>query len=236
MTSPRRITREELAKGDGKDGRPALVAYRGNVYDVTESLLWRDGVHLLQHQAGQDLTNEMGPAPHDDEVMEGFEVVGVLIEDTAEMAGLRTPPWIAAILAFHPHPIAAHFPIALASVASLLVFASLFVTGEPLFRTLRTVALYNLVISAVATPVGIATGLLSWYYSYAAVWSYLFQMKTYLSILLVLLSSAALIIRFTALDGSEVSGNWYWAYTVLVLLHAPTVFGLGYFGGKITFP
>lgn len=59
------FTREELATFNGKDGNPAYVAYKGVVYDVTDSAMWGDGDHEGQHFAGGDLTEEHGDAPHD---------------------------------------------------------------------------------------------------------------------------------------------------------------------------
>jgi predicted heme/steroid binding protein len=52
------FTLEELAEFDGKDGRPAYVAYEGGVYDVTESAMWGDGDHEGAHEAGRNLTEE----------------------------------------------------------------------------------------------------------------------------------------------------------------------------------
>ncbi|MBE0475506.1 MAG: cytochrome B5 [Coriobacteriia bacterium] len=60
----REITQEELATNDGREGRPAWVAYEGTVYDVTDSAMWVDGEHM-DHQAGRDLTEEHAEAPHD---------------------------------------------------------------------------------------------------------------------------------------------------------------------------
>ena len=34
-----------LAQYDGKNGNPAYVAYKGKVYDVSASFLWKDGNH-----------------------------------------------------------------------------------------------------------------------------------------------------------------------------------------------
>ncbi|HEX9779161.1 MAG TPA: cytochrome b5 domain-containing protein [Geopsychrobacteraceae bacterium] len=72
------MTPEELAEQDGRDGRPAYVAVSGVIYDVSASDLWRDGRHLDQHQAGQDLTEALKSAPHVRTVVERFPSVGRL--------------------------------------------------------------------------------------------------------------------------------------------------------------
>ena len=71
-------TRFQLALHNGQDKETIYVAYRGLVYVVTTSRLWRDGKHY-QHWAGQDLTPELIDAPHTETVFEKFEVVGKLI-------------------------------------------------------------------------------------------------------------------------------------------------------------
>lgn len=70
-------TRSQLALRNGQDKPQIWVAYRGTIYDVGKSRLWRDGKHY-EHWAGQDLTEEMEDAPHADDVFKRFEVVGVL--------------------------------------------------------------------------------------------------------------------------------------------------------------
>jgi predicted heme/steroid binding protein len=59
------FTASELAAFDGREGRPAYVAYNGVVYDVTDSAMWRGGDHEDMHKAGGDMTKEHDDAPHD---------------------------------------------------------------------------------------------------------------------------------------------------------------------------
>ncbi len=72
------FTADDLSEFDGKDGRPVYVAYKGIVYDVTESAMWGDGDHEATHSAGMDLTEEHEDAPHDVYVTD-FPEVGKLI-------------------------------------------------------------------------------------------------------------------------------------------------------------
>jgi predicted heme/steroid binding protein len=75
----RKFTLEELKQYDGKEGRPAYVAYKGKVYDVTDDFLWTDGDHQGEHVAGKDLTEEMAQAPHGEETLERVKLVGILV-------------------------------------------------------------------------------------------------------------------------------------------------------------
>ena len=76
----RQITREELRRHSGGNGLPVYVAYDGLVYDVSDSYVWEMGEHQEAHEAGHDLTDEMGDAPHEPDVLERFPVVGELVD------------------------------------------------------------------------------------------------------------------------------------------------------------
>jgi len=78
----KKFTLEELKQYDGRDGKPAYIAYKGKVYDVTESFLWVDGDHQGQHEAGKDLTEEMALAPHQEETLERIKLIGVLVSES----------------------------------------------------------------------------------------------------------------------------------------------------------
>jgi predicted heme/steroid binding protein len=75
----RKFTLEDLAEYDGKGGKPAYVAYKGKVYDVSASSFWLDGDHLGTHPAGKDLTEELELAPHGSEMLERTKLVGMLL-------------------------------------------------------------------------------------------------------------------------------------------------------------
>jgi len=72
------ITSEELKQFDGKDGKPAYIAYKGKIYDITQSKLWTDGDHMGMHAAGKDLSEELDLAPHGEETLGRVKLVGNL--------------------------------------------------------------------------------------------------------------------------------------------------------------
>lgn len=77
-SAEKKFTLEELKKYDGKEGRPAYIAYKGKVYDVTDSPLWTNGDHQGLHEAAKDLTGEISEAPHGEETLANMKIVGVL--------------------------------------------------------------------------------------------------------------------------------------------------------------
>ena len=79
-TGQKKVTRQELEENNGKNGKPAFIAYKGKVYDVTESAMWIDGEHMGIHQAGKDLTEELEMAPHREETLEKMKFVGELAQ------------------------------------------------------------------------------------------------------------------------------------------------------------
>lgn len=78
MSSERQFTVEELKEYNGKNGKPAYIAHKGKVYNVTDDYLWVDGEHQGEHSAGADLTENMSLAPHMEDVLERVKLVGVL--------------------------------------------------------------------------------------------------------------------------------------------------------------
>ena len=77
MDTVSEITRAQLALRNGEDKEQVWIAYKGIVYDVTASRLWKKGKHY-EHWAGQDLTDELKDAPHTEKVFEKFKIIGIL--------------------------------------------------------------------------------------------------------------------------------------------------------------
>ena len=68
----------QLALRNGQDRLEVWCAYRGLIYDLSDSRMWRGGQHY-EHWAGQDLTDELLSAPHNERVFARFAVVGRLV-------------------------------------------------------------------------------------------------------------------------------------------------------------
>lgn len=68
----------QLSLRNGVDKDEVWIAYKGLIYDVSLSKLWRRGQHY-EHWAGQDLTHELKDAPHTNKVFEKFKIVGKIV-------------------------------------------------------------------------------------------------------------------------------------------------------------
>jgi len=74
----KKISRQQLALRNGQDMEEIWIAYKGKIYDVSASKMWKQGRHY-EHWAGQDLTDELTEAPHSEQVFEKFEQIGELL-------------------------------------------------------------------------------------------------------------------------------------------------------------
>lgn len=79
LSAEKKFTLEELAKFNGRDGNAAYIAFKGKVYEVSDSSFWLGGDHLGAHDAGKDLTSEIDLAPHGPENLDRVKLIGVLI-------------------------------------------------------------------------------------------------------------------------------------------------------------
>lgn len=227
---------DSLSSCDGKNGKPTHIAYRGKVYDVSQSALWEGGLHMNRHHAGRDLSSEFPAAPHDEEVFERYPQIGVLIEKKELQR--QMPAFVVSLtnsfpfLERHPHPMTVHFPIVFLLSAAFFNILYL-ITG---IVSLETTAFHCLIGGILFTPVAMATGFFAWWLNYLAkpmkpvVW------KIVLSGILVVFSVGALIWRIADPGVLSNSGPARIVYLLITLFFVPLVSIIGYLGAGLTFP
>ncbi len=241
MAELRVFTREELKTYDGKEGRPVYVAYNGRVYDVSASKMWKTGTHMRRHAAGQDLTAELAGAPHKEEVFERVPQVGTLEAAPAapaEQPLAHLPRALAALfesvpfLQRHPHPMTVHFPIVfnLSSPAFALLYLTTGVEGFEL------ASMYILAAAAFFDIVAIATGLLTWWVNYLARPLRPIVIKIVVGAVMFVVSLAAFAWRLADPDVLTEPAASRGVYLTLLLLLAPLVSIVGWYGASLTFP
>ncbi|MFO7964337.1 MAG: DUF2231 domain-containing protein [Desulfobacterales bacterium] len=226
---------DSLSNHDGKNGNPAYVGFQGEVFDVTGSMKWKNGLHMNRHHAGRDLTTAFKGAPHGPEVFERFSKVGTFIkEETAPPATgilhrlLKRYPF----LKRHPHPMTVHFPIAL--MVFVFAFNVLFlITGH---RPFQTTALHCLGMALLATPVTILTGYYTWWLNYGKKTIRAVTIKKRVSFSMFFIAVILFVWRLldpNVIDSVKAAAVMYWSLLVLLILCVVVV---GWYGATLTFP
>jgi arsenite oxidase small subunit len=82
----RSFTQKELEPFDGKEGHPFYIVFNGKVYDLAKSHLWIEGTHMGIHTRNENLAESIKKAPHTQETLERFPIIGTFSEQTK-----RTP-------------------------------------------------------------------------------------------------------------------------------------------------
>jgi predicted heme/steroid binding protein len=72
------FTLEELQRFDGTGQKPIYVAYKGKVYDLSTSPLFQGEKRMRCHLAGKDLTKDIDIAPHGEDRVFKFPLIGRL--------------------------------------------------------------------------------------------------------------------------------------------------------------
>lgn len=229
---------DDLAQSDGKEGRRTLVAVDGNVYDVSKSEKWANGIHMRRHQAGRDLTNEIAAAPHGREVLERFAVTGTLEKSSAgPPSGVRSSidAWLDRHPFFrrHPHPAIVHVPLGMFTVAPLfLIIAIVWKSG----RT-EWAAFCCTLIGLAAIPAAIASGYFTWWVNYEMVDSPILHNKRSLAWVALAVAIAAVALRLWVVSDATRMGDPWAVLNLILLVALGIVFvAVGNLGGKLTFP
>ena len=226
---------EELAGYSGENGKPVYVAYQGNVYDVSESKLWRTGIHMRRHHAGNDLTTDIQAAPHEPDVLERYPKVGIVKKKSEEqhlpsaLAGLlkRYP-----FLQRHPHPMTVHFPIVFAFSTPVFVFLYL-LTG---IKSFEITSFHCLAGGIMFTIIGITTGFYTWWLNYLARMMTVLKKKIPLAFVMLTVEITLFIWRLKVPEILDPVGGSGLIFLVLVFALLPMITLIGWYGASITFP
>ncbi|MCG6880990.1 MAG: cytochrome b5 [Deltaproteobacteria bacterium] len=227
---------EKLQEFDGKEGKPAYVAYNGKVYDVSGSKRWKGGLHMNRHHAGNNLTSDIQAAPHEPSVLERYPQVGTLKKE--KQTDRQLPPIVSRILEKapffrrHPHPMTIHFPIAF-TFATLAFTLLYLITG---LKNFDVTAFYCLGAAVFFTPVAIVTGFYTWWVNYGARAIRPVRIKQKLSFLLLSLEIGLFIWRWNNPMLLQSLGWQRLIYLLLVLSMFFVVTMIGWFGASLTFP
>jgi predicted heme/steroid binding protein/uncharacterized membrane protein len=226
---------DELAEYNGENGNPIYFAYDGKVYDVSESKLWRKGLHMKRHRAGHDLTNDLQAAPHEKDVIQRYPQVGILKKVDDERQLPQPIAFLVARFPFlrrHPHPMTVHFPIVF--MFSTTVFSLLYLlTGE---KSFETTAFHSLGAGILFNFVGITTGIYTWWLNYMAKMLRPVKIKIPLTIVMLVTSVIIFIWRISVPDILINFRGLSILYLVLVLSLSIMVTIIGWFGASMTFP
>jgi len=211
---------------------PAYIAFKGQVYDVSASKLWKNGSHFKKHFAGTDLTSELANAPHGDEVFAAFDPIGLLIiaaegQDKKEAVKERYRQWYAL---YHPHPAVVHFPIALHYFSG---FTDILFLADPSSEYEAAVFL-SFLIATVMGFVALIAGVFSWWINYDFSTSRAFVIKLIGALFTLTVGLIPLIQKFLNSDVPFSHGLDGWIYHFVIFITVISVTIVGYYGGKIT--
>lgn len=221
------MTLEKLKQYNGQNRQKAYVAYKGNIYDVSSSPLWKNGVHKKTHQAGLDLTSAMEHAPHAGEVFAGFNIVDTL--DEIDESKINLIKWYRK---YHPHPMLVHFPIALHLFVVGLNIVFLFNPKD----SFSTAVFYTFFVATFIGFFAMLSGLLSWWINYQLALTRIFIIKISLSLVTLVLGLLGITIYLNNPQVVYLSTFSSILYHCIIFITGINVVILAHNGGKLTWP
>ncbi len=193
---------------------------------------------MNRHQAGQDLTEAIGAAPHGSEVLTRFKEVGTLKAEQEQEVRPPLPNWLNnffekyPFLKRHPHPMVVHFPMAFFMAATILLFWYYVISPE---RALLDSIFYMHILGTLSLPVTLLTGWLSWQVNYLGKTIGNITRKIIFSIVILIFDVIVLISITGNLEllinpqGIEI------VVPIMIFLYLPIVAYIGQQGGDLVY-
>jgi predicted heme/steroid binding protein/uncharacterized membrane protein len=227
----KKFTKNELIQYHGEDDRKPYVAYGGNIYDLSGSEKWKEGVHMNAHHAGMDLTEAMSNAPHGPEKFTDFPLVGKLIVEEEHVSYLKK--CLLYVSDLHLHSVFSHFTVSSFVLSPLFLLIHLFYNGHNSFEGL---SFYLLMIGLLSLPFTILFGLLDWWNKYSLDRTRLFNSKLILSGLLFF-TAAFCAVRRLYYGVPVYEKTFHYLFYIFLNLSLPVYVAiLGNIGGRLVFP
>jgi predicted heme/steroid binding protein/uncharacterized membrane protein len=232
------IDSNELSKNNGQDGKSAYVAVNGKVYDVSQSSLWKNGIHMNRHEAGNDLSDKIKNAPHGTEVFDNFNEVVILKKTNQDEVRPPIPEWLHDFLkahpAFkrHPHPMVVHFPMVFFVTAALfLLYYYVFNPLEPLLHGI----LYMHILGVMSLPFAILTGFFSWQVNYLGKCYSNITTKIVLSFIVLVFSVIVLLTLINNLSVLSSPTGFQILIPIMIFSYLPILPLIGQQGGALVY-
>jgi predicted heme/steroid binding protein/uncharacterized membrane protein len=222
---PKYLTIKQLKEFDGKFGRPAYVAFKGIIYDVSKSRLWLDGTHRFRHIAGTELTKEIINAPHKEDVLTKFPVIGQLKEESSSNRFLER------IERLHLHSMVVHFSVSFSIAIPVLALIYL-VTNVSSFEQ---ASYYLLIALLVITPASGISGIFSWKVTYEGKRTRIFDRKILFTIVTAIMVIGCSVWRVLVPDILIEKTILSYVYFALLASVAANAAMLGHYGGRIVY-
>ena len=232
------INIKELSQNNGQDGTSTYIAVDGKVYDVSESRLWKSGIHMSRHEAGKDLSDDLKTAPHGIKVLNKFVQVGTLKKSDQDEARPPIPEWLHNFFKAHPfykrhpHPMVVHFPMTLLITASL--FLLWYYVVNPLEPLLHGI-FYLHVLGTLSLPLAILTGWFSWKVNYLGKPIVNIKRKIVLSIIVLFFTIIVLLILMNDLSIVSSPTGIQIVIPIMIFSYLPILSFIGQQGGALVY-
>ncbi|MFZ5515070.1 MAG: cytochrome b5 domain-containing protein [Candidatus Zhuqueibacterota bacterium] len=232
------ISKHALAENSGKEGKPSYVVVNGKVYDVTKSKMWKNGLHMNRHHAGQDLSEALGAAPHGAEVLDRYPEIGVLQSQPQDEVKPPLPAWLNKFFETypffkrHPHPMVVHFPMTFFITATIFLLWYHLISQE---QSLLDGVKYMHILGTLSLPFALITGWLSWKVNYMGKPIGNITRKIIFSLIVLIFDVVVLVsviqnpTVLASPQGAEI------ALPVMVLLYLPIISYIGQQGGDLVY-